>query len=83
MTLHNKHHPVTPRPRRAERYRELLAARELTDVLVVGSSLGGWIGAELALRDGARFTLVEEAGHLPQIEQPAATFAALDAFVAR
>jgi pimeloyl-ACP methyl ester carboxylesterase len=28
-----------------------------------------------------RFELVNEAGHLPQIEQPAATFALIDAFV--
>lgn len=32
---------------------------------------------------GARFTLVTNAGHLPHFEQPEATFAALDAFVAR
>ena len=30
---------------------------------------------------GARFELVREAGHLPHIEQPAATFALIDAFV--
>ncbi len=29
----------------------------------------------------ARFELVADAGHLPQIEQPAATFALIDAFV--
>jgi pimeloyl-ACP methyl ester carboxylesterase len=28
----------------------------------------------------ARFELVADAGHLPQIEQPAATFALIDAF---
>jgi len=28
---------------------------------------------------GARFELLREAGHLPQIEQPAATFRAIDA----
>ncbi|WP_421758851.1 alpha/beta fold hydrolase [Devosia sp.] len=38
-----------------------------------------------ALADGlrnARFALIEGAGHLPQIEQPAQTFAAIDAFLA-
>ncbi|GAA4674829.1 alpha/beta fold hydrolase [Frondihabitans cladoniiphilus] len=30
---------------------------------------------------GARFELVSEAGHLPQLEQPEATFALVDAFV--
>jgi pimeloyl-ACP methyl ester carboxylesterase len=34
-----------------------------------------------ALGDG-RFELIEEAGHLPQLEQPEATLAALDRFVA-
>jgi len=29
----------------------------------------------------AQFTIVSQAGHLPQIEQPAATFAALDAYL--
>jgi pimeloyl-ACP methyl ester carboxylesterase len=29
----------------------------------------------------ARFRVIAEAGHLPQLEQPAATFAALDAFL--
>ncbi|RAJ46847.1 pimeloyl-ACP methyl ester carboxylesterase [Kitasatospora sp. SolWspMP-SS2h] len=35
----------------AEHYLDLLRLRGLRDVLVVGSSLGGWIGAEMALRD--------------------------------
>ncbi|MEU3494317.1 alpha/beta hydrolase [Kitasatospora cineracea] len=35
-------------------YLDLLRRRGLRDVLVVGSSLGGWIGAELALLDGAQ-----------------------------
>ena len=29
---------------------------------------------------GARFELIRGAGHLPHLEQPAATFAAIDAF---
>ncbi|GLW54741.1 alpha/beta fold hydrolase [Kitasatospora phosalacinea] len=37
----------------ADAYLDLLRRRGLRDVLVVGSSLGGWIGAEMALRDGA------------------------------
>jgi pimeloyl-ACP methyl ester carboxylesterase len=31
----------------------------------------------------AQLTIIPEAGHLPQIEQPAATFAAIDSFIAR
>lgn len=31
---------------------------------------------------GARFQVIERAGHLPQLERPEATFAALDAFLA-
>ncbi|MFJ8507841.1 alpha/beta fold hydrolase [Streptomyces avermitilis] len=31
----------------------------------------------------ARFEVIAEAGHLPQFEQPAATFAAIDAYLAR
>ncbi|THF85735.1 alpha/beta hydrolase [Deinococcus sp. KSM4-11] len=48
----------TPRPERlgtpaayARTYLDLLHAQDLRDVLVIGSSLGGWIGAELALQD--------------------------------
>lgn len=32
-------------------YLDLLEDNDLSDVLVVGSSLGGWLGAEMALRD--------------------------------
>lgn len=35
----------------AQVYLRLLRDRELTDVLLVGSSLGGWIAAEMAVRD--------------------------------
>jgi pimeloyl-ACP methyl ester carboxylesterase len=35
-----------------------------------------------ALAD-ARFQLIAKAGHLPHIEQPGATFAAIDSFLAR
>ncbi|MEU1184593.1 alpha/beta fold hydrolase [Streptomyces sp. NPDC005820] len=48
----------TPRPDGLTRVADLAAAylrllrdRRLTDVLVIGSSLGGWIGAELATAD--------------------------------
>ncbi|MEU9169096.1 alpha/beta fold hydrolase [Streptomyces sp. NPDC048420] len=48
----------TPRPENLARvtdlagaYLRLLRERRLSDVLVVGSSLGGWIGAELAAAD--------------------------------
>jgi pimeloyl-ACP methyl ester carboxylesterase len=35
-------------------YLDLLAERDLTDVLVIGSSLGGWTAAEMAARDSSR-----------------------------
>ena len=51
----------TPRPDRlasiaalADTYAQLLERLDLTDVLVIGFSMGGWIAAELALRAGAR-----------------------------
>ncbi|SMB79277.1 alpha/beta fold hydrolase [Deinococcus hopiensis] len=51
----------TPRPEHLARvrdlarvYLQLLEDRQLRDVLVVGSSLGGWIGAEMALADSGR-----------------------------
>ncbi len=133
----------------ARAYLQLLQDEGLRDVVVVGSSLGGWIACEMALRDAggrsaeqvalqrgnmaalrviagdpymhdptllsrlgqiqmptlvlwgdsdriitpaygrafagalanARFTLLTAAGHLPHIEQPGATFAALDAYL--
>lgn len=37
----------------ADEYARYLEARELTDVLVVGSSIGGWLAAELALGSAA------------------------------
>jgi pimeloyl-ACP methyl ester carboxylesterase/quercetin dioxygenase-like cupin family protein len=52
---------ATPRPEAldgvpglAALYVALLDALELTDVIVVGNSLGGWIAAEMALRGSAR-----------------------------
>ncbi len=37
----------------ADYYTAYLECEDLADVVVVGSSVGGWIGAELALRDAA------------------------------
>jgi len=51
----------TPRPESigtiaslADAYGQFLDERDLRDVLLIGSSLGGWLGAEIALRDAAR-----------------------------
>ncbi|MVU80328.1 alpha/beta fold hydrolase [Nocardia sp. ET3-3] len=76
----------TPRPENltsmadlARRYRALLEALDLTDVTVVGNSIGGWIAAELALLGDprvARVVLADAAGlDLPQT--PIADFFAL------
>ena len=43
----------------------------------------GYGQALAAMFPQAEFAVVNQAGHLPQLEQPAATFGALDAFVAR
>ncbi len=37
----------------ARRYLEVLAEADLHDVVIVGSSVGGWIAAEMALQDAA------------------------------
>ena len=42
---------ITSIPDLATRYLNLLDELDLTDVLVVGSSLGGWIGGEMAVGD--------------------------------
>src|SRR5262249_42251374 len=36
-------------------YLDLLTERNLRDVIVIGSSLGGWIAAEMAVKSGERF----------------------------
>src|SRR5215831_2660204 len=36
-------------------YLDLLAERNLREVIVIGSSLGGWIAAEMAVKSGERF----------------------------
>ena len=43
-------------PALARHYRDLLDERDLTDVTVVGNSIGGWIAAELALLGSPRVT---------------------------
>ena len=46
-------------------YLDLLEQRDLRDVMVVGSSMGGWIAAEMAVRDTTRLSsivLVDAAG---------------------
>lgn len=40
----------------ASLYKELLADLDLSDVTVVGNSMGGWIASELALQSGARLS---------------------------
>jgi pimeloyl-ACP methyl ester carboxylesterase len=46
-------------PALAAIYLRLLADRDLRDVLVIGSSLGGWIAAEMAASDGAGIDVPE------------------------
>jgi pimeloyl-ACP methyl ester carboxylesterase len=43
----------------------------------------GYGQALAAMFPQAEFAVVSRAGHLPQLEQPAATFGALDAFVGK
>jgi len=43
----------------------------------------GYGQALAAMFPQAEFAVVNQAGHLPQLEQPAATFGALDAFVSK
>jgi pimeloyl-ACP methyl ester carboxylesterase len=63
-------------------YLELLEAEDLRDVLVVGSSLGGWVGAEIAVRDqGARVSglIIINATGIEVEGQPITDFFSLDA----
>lgn len=66
----------------AATYLNLLRERELHDVLVVGSSVGGWIAAEMAARDHAgivgRVVLIDATGIWVDAE-PIPDFFALDA----
>ncbi|MYT10427.1 MULTISPECIES: alpha/beta hydrolase [Streptomyces] len=63
-------------------YLNLLRERRLSDVLVVGSSLGGWVAAEMALRDSAGsitgLVLIDAVGVRVETE-PITDFFALDA----
>jgi pimeloyl-ACP methyl ester carboxylesterase/mannose-6-phosphate isomerase-like protein (cupin superfamily) len=63
-------------------YLNYLEDNDLRDVLVIGSSMGGWIGAEMAVRDGAgRITgliLIDAAG-IEVAGEPIRDFFALDA----
>ncbi|MGW0771058.1 alpha/beta fold hydrolase [Streptomyces sp. NPDC002676] len=79
----------TPRPDGVTRvadlaagYLRLLRDRRLSDVLVVGSSLGGWIGAEMAAADTeglmSGLALVNAVG-IEVEEEPVRDFFALDA----
>jgi pimeloyl-ACP methyl ester carboxylesterase len=66
----------------AAAYLELLAAEGLEDVVLVGSSLGGWIAAEMAIRAGAAgpvgaLVLVDSVG-IEVPEEPMTDFFALD-----
>jgi pimeloyl-ACP methyl ester carboxylesterase len=79
----------TPRPGRltsigdlAQAYLQLLRAEGHRDVLIIGSSLGGWIGGEMALRDDGDLVgglvLIDAVGvHVGG--QPIRDFYALDA----
>jgi pimeloyl-ACP methyl ester carboxylesterase len=77
----------TPRPaeldsvrKLADVYRVLLAELDLTDVIVAGNSIGGWIAAELALaapdRVGALVPI--DAAGLDSTEHPVVDFYSLD-----
>ena len=63
-------------------YTRYLAARDLRDVVVIGSSLGGWIGAEMAVRDMAgrigALILIDAVG-IDVPGEPIIDFFALDA----
>jgi pimeloyl-ACP methyl ester carboxylesterase len=65
----------------ASAYLDLLDALNLTDVLVIGSSVGGWIAAEMAVRDNHKVlgavTLVNAAGIKAEPGQEIASVAAL------
>jgi pimeloyl-ACP methyl ester carboxylesterase len=66
----------------AKAYLELLRAEGRRDVLIIGSSIGGWIGGEMAVRDDGNLVgglvLIDAVGL--QVEgQPIRDFFALDA----
>jgi pimeloyl-ACP methyl ester carboxylesterase len=67
--------------------RERLAEAQIPVLVIWGDSDGiagpAYGRAYAESFPNARFELVTEAGHLPQIEQPAATLALIDAFANR
>lgn len=69
-------------PDLAQAYMDFLDARQLWNVLVIGSSLGGWLGAEMAVRDTAGrlsgLILIDAVG-IEVAGQPIRDFFALDA----
>lgn len=76
----------TPRPgpldsvrKLAGVYRDLLGQLGLTGVTVMGSSIGGWVAAELALSAGERVgrLILADAGGLVSAEHPPADFFSL------
>jgi pimeloyl-ACP methyl ester carboxylesterase len=66
----------------ADAYLQLLAAEHLSEVLVVGSSIGGWLAADMATRDGehriSALVLIDAAG-IEVPGEPVRDFFALDA----
>lgn len=68
----------------ARRYLDLLRQRDLSEVVVVGSSIGGWLAAELAVQDAAgdqriaSVVLIDAAGIVVP-GQPILDFFSLDA----
>ncbi|MFX0576270.1 alpha/beta fold hydrolase [Nocardia nepalensis] len=66
----------------ARAYLDLLGDRDLHDVLVIGSSIGGWIAAEMAVRDRERriagLVLIDATGVWFD-DEPITDFFALDA----
>jgi pimeloyl-ACP methyl ester carboxylesterase len=66
-------------PRLAQVYARLLADLDLREVLVIGNSIGGWIGAELALTEPRRLggLVLVDAGGIDVPGHPPADFFAL------
>lgn len=66
----------------ASLYLEFLATRDLTGVTVIGSSLGGWIAAEMALQDASARVgslVLIDSGGIEVAGAPMRDFFALDA----
>ncbi len=63
-------------------YLQFLEDNDLHDVLVIGSSMGGWVGSEMAVRDGAGLItglIVIDAVGINVDDHPIRDFFALDA----